>query len=83
MGKRKIATFKVGDTVAFARHFLRNTFDYSHAKASLRGVVVEVADMDQWQLCRIDWTVADGTVQTRSVIAPNLVHADRIHLEAH
>lgn len=83
--KHRHLKFERGCRVAYAREFLRNTSQFTGPSAPTssgpfaRGSVVEVEPFHgSKSLIRIHWD--DGHIS--SVLDSNLVHVDRIHLEA-
>lgn len=72
--------FKFGDRVAFSAKYLKATQQYSGEKPFRRGTVISTTleEYDPY-LVTIEW---DGG-KKGSALSSNLVHVDRIHLEAH
>lgn len=73
---RTSQAFRPGDRVTFARAFVQAV--QGHEVAARRGTVRLVQHMGPVTLVYVAW--ADGPV--RPVLAANLVHLDRLHLEA-
>jgi hypothetical protein len=84
MTTSKPVTLQVGDKVAFARAFLRNTGQYTGWAPFARGVVTKVepfatfrGDHDSRALVSVQWAKACRS----RVLDCNLVRVDRMHLE--
>lgn len=70
---------KVGDRVAYASEFLRNTGQHGYA-ADMRGTVASVVApvRDDLVYLMVQW---DGEDEPRGCLSCNLWPADKLHLE--
>lgn len=77
-----MSTWKVGDRVAYTRDFVRCVGGYAKNVADRRGTIVsgiKVQSSNRLYL-RIQWD--DNRGQTGTVLSSNVIHVDRLHLEA-
>jgi hypothetical protein len=77
----KFIPFALGDRVAMRRRWLQSVMDYTYASASRRGTVVEPPEGREavHGFAYVQW---DGWDHPVLINVTNLVHANRIHLEA-
>jgi len=77
-----------GDRVAFARHWLRSTGNFTGDVPFMRGTVEHVHDLGQGlRVVTVAWDarLANGQIGeacTWKALESNLVRLDRIHLES-
>jgi hypothetical protein len=77
---------KIGDRVAYARHFLQSTGQFTGRSPFARGTVDAIHDGPGPRIVHVQWDarlVNGETVEPRgsTVLEWNLVLVDRIHLE--
>ena len=86
-----MTAFKIGDRVAFAREFLRNTGQITGWKPFAEGVVVGVLDFGSggrsmvtvaWDRGRTEKLAGESSPGKSNALDTALIHANRKHLEA-
>ena len=71
--------FRIGDTVAYKREFLRATGQLSGPVPFARGRIISLAPVSNaLDIATIDWSEPDIPAR---VLTSNLIRADRLHLE--
>jgi hypothetical protein len=71
--------FKLGDTVAYRREFLRSAGFFSGPVPFARGRIIALAPVfEDRAIATVDWGNPEIPAK---VLTSNLVRADRIHLE--
>jgi hypothetical protein len=71
--------FRIGDTVAYKREFLRATGQLTGPVPFARGRIVSLSPVSKaLDIATIDWSEPDIPAR---VLTSNLIRADRLHLE--
>ena len=70
--------FNIGDRVVRSAAFLRSTGQFTGHAPYLRGTVSGWEGNEHFLVVEVEWD--DDTVS--QILSPNLVHENRIHLEA-